>query len=272
MIVGCNTVLFASLSLEEALQHVAWAGFEAAEIACLGNARHVWPDFGPSDIGRVRRVLEGSGLKIVAMEAATNLLDPDRRAWFYSALRLAAELGIPLVTSGSGGKDTPEDLSEAVRILSEVGREAERLGVKVSIKPHVHAAVHDVASALRVMEAAGSPWLGINYDPTHLYREGEDILTAWDRLAPHVVHIHFRDLKGGADKAIGPPVNQIPGRGVLDLPPLLKRICASGYSGALDLEVIGAFDFPAGESLGIAGQARGYIRRCLEEIKGGAAP
>lgn len=266
MILGCNTVLFASLSLEDALKHIAWAGFEAAEIACLGNARHVWPDFSQDDIERTRNIFHQSGLKIVAMEAATDLLNPENREWFYSALRLASELEIPLVSSGSGGKDTEADLAEAERIIPEVAKEAERYGVKVSIKAHVHAAVHDVASALRVVKAANSPWLGINYDPTHLYREGEDILAAWDQLAPHVVHIHFRDLLGGANKEIGPPINQVPGLGVLDLPPLLKRIVASGYSGALDLEVIGAFTFPAGESLGIAAQSRGYIRRCLEEI------
>lgn len=262
-------MLFAGLTLEEALQHIAWAGFEAAEIACLSNARHVWPDFGPDEIARTRDLFDQSGLKVVAMEAATNLLNPDQRAWFYSCLRLAKELGIPLVSSGSGGKDTPEDLAEFARIAPEIAAEAERNSVKVSIKAHVHAAVHDVASAVRAAEEANSPWLGINYDPTHLYREGEDILEAWDRLAPHVVHVHFRDLKGGADKAIGPPVHQIPGRGVLDLPPLLRRIVGSDYSGALDLEVIGAFDYPAGQSMGIAAQSMGYIRRCLEEIKGG---
>lgn len=266
MIIGCNTVLFASLSLDDALQHIAWAGYDAAEIACLGNARHVWPDFDKAQLDAARKSFEASGLKIVAMEAATNLLDPEKRQWFYSALKLAADLGIPLVSSGSGGKDNEEDLKEAERIMPEVAAEAAKLGVKVSVKAHVHAAVHDVASAIRVAKAANSPWVGINYDPTHLYREGEDILEAWDKLAPHVVHIHFRDLQGGEDKAIGPPAFQVPGRGVLDLPPLLKKIHDSGYDGALDLEVIGAFTFPAGESMGIAAQSRGYIRRCLEEI------
>ncbi len=271
MKIGCNTVLFASLSLREALQHVAWAGFDAVEIACLGNARHAWPDFDDAALEQAREALATSGLDVVAMEAATNLLDPERREWFYSALELAAKLEIPLVSSGSGGADTEEDLERTLAIMPELAERAEALGVKVSVKAHVHAAVHDVASALRVAEAADSPWVGINYDPTHLYREGEDILEAWERLAPHVVHIHFRDLRGGANKEIGAPKYQVPGMGVLDLPPLLERIVRSEYSGALDLEVIGAFDFSAGESMGIAAQSRGYLRRCMEEIEGGSA-
>lgn len=268
MKIGCNTVLFASLDLADALQHIAWAGYEAAEIACLGNARHVWTDFDARAIDQTRSIFSESGLDIVAMEAATNLLDPERRQWFYQALDVARALGIPLVSTGSGGADTDEDLEAFLQIVPQIARAAQERGVKVSIKAHVHAAVHDSMTAVKVAEAAASPWLGINYDPTHLYREGEDILAAWDRLAPHVVHIHFRDLRGGENKEIGPPAYQIPGCGVLDLPPLLERIVRSGYSGALDLEVIGAFEYSAGESMGIAAQARGYIRRCLEEIEG----
>ena len=268
MIIGCNTVLFATLDLKEALRYISLAGFEAAELACLGNVRHVWPDFSADDIARTKDILAESGLKIVAMEAVANLIDPQQREWFYSALRLAKALGVPLVSTGSGGKDTEEDLRQVEAVIPEVAAQAESIGVKVSVKAHVHAAVHDVASALRIVEAASSQWLGINYDATHLYREGEDILAAWDQLAPHVIHIHFRDLLGGADKQIGPPINQVPGLGVLDLPPLLKRIVESGYQGALDLEVIGAFSYPGEQSLGIAAQSRGYIRRCLEEIQG----
>lgn len=268
MIVGCNTVLFARLDLKEALRYISLAGFEAAEIACLGNARHVWPDFSGDDIARTKEIFAQSGLKIVAMEAVANLLDAGQREWFYSALRLAKALDIPLVSTGSGGRDTEEDLNRVLEVIPEVAAQAERIGVKVSVKPHVKAAVHDVASALRLVEAANSEWLGLNYDATHLYREGEDILAAWDRLAPHVIHIHFRDLLGGPDKQIGPPINQVPGLGVLDLPPLLRRIVESGYQGALDLEVIGAFDYPGEQSLGIAAQSRGWIRRCLEEIEG----
>ena len=268
MKIGCNTVLFASLPVEEALQHIAWAGFEAAELSCINNAKHVWPDIDDAAVERVKEAAARLGLELVAMEAVADLAKPDKREWFYSALALAKKLGVPLVSTGSGGPDSPEALEAVLKVLPEVAKEAERQGVKVSLKAHVNAAVHDVETALAAVKAANSPWLGINYDATHLFREGEDILDAWDRLAPHVVHIHFRDLKGGANKEIGPPAFQVPGKGTLDLPSLLERIVNSGYSGALDLEVIGAWNLPAGESTGIAAQARGYITRCLEAIAG----
>lgn len=254
--------------MEDALQHIAWSGFQAAELACLGNVKHVWPDNDDATVDRVKEAAANCGLELVAMEAVADLANQEKREWFYSALALAKKLGVPVVSTGSGGPDSPEALEAVLKALPEIAKEAERQGVKVSLKAHVNAAVHDVETALMAAKAADSPWLGINYDATHLYREGEDILDAWDRLAPHVVHIHFRDLKGGANKEIGPPAFQVPGKGTLDLPPLLERIVRSGYQGALDLEVIGAWDLSAGESTGIAAQSRGYITRCLEEISG----
>jgi len=42
MRLGCSSVVFNQLDLFGALQHIAWAGYEGAELACLANhARHI---------------------------------------------------------------------------------------------------------------------------------------------------------------------------------------------------------------------------------------
>ena len=41
----------------------------------------------------------------------------------------------------------------------------------------------------------------------------------------------------------------------------------TGYNKVLDLEVIGAFDYPLSRQMGIAAEARGYLHRCLQEMK-----
>ena len=42
MKLGCSSVIFNQLDLYGALQHIAWAGYEGAELACLANlARHI---------------------------------------------------------------------------------------------------------------------------------------------------------------------------------------------------------------------------------------
>ena len=45
MKISCSTVLFNQIDLYGALQHLAWAGYEGAELACLrSHARHIEPD------------------------------------------------------------------------------------------------------------------------------------------------------------------------------------------------------------------------------------
>ena len=42
MKLGCSTALFNQLDLYGALQHITWAGYDGAELACLGNlVRHI---------------------------------------------------------------------------------------------------------------------------------------------------------------------------------------------------------------------------------------
>ena len=42
MKLGCSSVLFNQLDLYGTLQHIAWAGYEGAELAILGNhCRHI---------------------------------------------------------------------------------------------------------------------------------------------------------------------------------------------------------------------------------------
>jgi len=42
MKLGCSTVLFNQLDLYGALQHIAWAGYEGAELACLAIMPAMW--------------------------------------------------------------------------------------------------------------------------------------------------------------------------------------------------------------------------------------
>ena len=53
----------------------------------------------------------------------------------------------------------------------------------------------------------------------------------------------------------------------VDFPEILKSLKIIGYTGAIDLDVIGAFSFPLSRQMGIAAESRGYINRSLRELK-----
>lgn len=255
-------------SLEEALEHIAWAGYDGAELAYIASmVEHVHPGQGSAAAGHIRETAAGLGLDLYAIEVT-----PNTPARVEAACQIAAGLEIPIVAIGSGGKTGDEDsFRQAVALGRDLAAIAGRHGVTLALKPHVGAAVYNTETALRALREIGSPHLGLNFDPSHLARAGEDVAEAARRLtaAGAVVHSHFRDcLTTEIGGPPGPPVEQVPGRGRVDIPAVLRALAEGGYTGVLDLEVIGAKGYALSRAMGIAAEARGYLNRVLQEIDG----
>lgn len=261
MKLGCNTVLFGMADLDTALQHVAWAGYAGAELAALpGMADHVAPERDAEHGWALMQRADELGIDLVALEAGG---DPERQQRCFD---LARALGVPTVCVGSGGKpDDPDSWRQTMARLRGLTKAAEIAGVTLAVKPHVGAAIYSTATALRAAEEINSPDYGVNWDPSHLYRNGEDLLDSIGKLGPYIRHVHIRDC-ASREPHVGPPETQIPGRGSLDLPAILRALAAAGYDGYLDLEVIGAKAYPLARAIGIAAESRGYLARCLQEL------
>jgi sugar phosphate isomerase/epimerase len=264
--IGCNSVLFSMVDLESALQHIAWAGYDGAELAYIpGMVEHVQPDRGQEYADNLRRSAADLGLSLYAIEVTPNT--PERVA---AACRIAADLAIPIVAIGSGGKTGDEaSFRQAVATGKALAEIAARSGVTLALKPHVGAAVYNTETALLAWREIGSAHLGLNFDPSHLVRAGEDVVAAARQFtdAGAIVHSHFRDcLTDTIGGPPGPPEEQVPGRGRLDIPGILRALAEGGYAGALDLECIGAKGYAVSRAMGIAAETRGYLRRCQEEL------
>lgn len=259
MKLGCNTVLFGEADLRTALEHVAWAGYRHVELAAIaGMCEHV--KIG-EDAGAVKGLLSELGLEVTAMEAATN--DRERLRGLFA---LARELGVPIVNIGSGGKTGDEaSTKEAIERIRDFAKLAGDAGVKLAVKPHVGQAIHDAATGLRLVNEVTEPALGLNFDPSHLFRANEtpqEVVPRWGRK---IITSHFRDCPW-REGPPGAPEQQIPGRGMVDIPATLRALKAIGYDGPLNLEVIGAARYPLSRQMGIAAESRGYLHRCLQEI------
>src|SRR5947209_9581732 len=266
MRLGCNTVLFAAQDLVDALARVAWCGFEEVELAAIpGMCEHIVP--GRDDAARVKHQVEDARLRVVAIEAAMNLAEPYNIPRFISVLRFASELGVEVVNTGGGGKSNDVESEKAVyAAIRQLAPQAQALGVMMGVKAHVNQAIYNTESALRALDAVGSGGWGINYDASHLYRVGDDVVRAAEKLGKRLASVHIRDTLEPVIP-IGPPQIQIPGRGRIDLKEVLRALYSTGYRGPINLEVIGGSALQDWQAVAIAAEGRGYLHCMMQTLE-----
>ena len=180
------------------------------------------------------------------------------------AFQAAAEIGIPIINCGPGG--TTGDEVSFQRALDSLGRLADRAGsygVTLCVKAHVGACIYNTPTTLRLMEAIHSPALGIDMDPSHVYRAGENPTEALAAVISRVRHVHIRDCKG-RQQGPGKPEDQVNGRGDIDLLGYIRVLQTNGYEGPVDLEIIGARDYGLEQCCAIAAEARGHMQASLQ--------
>lgn len=262
---GVNTVLFGERSFRSAMEHIKWAGYDAAEISALpGMAEHLplgsWKAV-TADIKAVSADLE---LPISATEVASNT--EDRLLPAYEA---CAEIGIPVINIGPGGYEqgNAEHLAKLIDHLNVICAKAEPFGVTVCIKAHVGTVIIDTPTTLALMEGVKSPAFGIDMDPSHIHRAGEVPKDALRSVVSRVRHVHIRDCVG-LGPSPGTPDLQACGRGEIDLLGYCKVLVEAGYDGPVNLEVIGAKDWDLPRQAIIAAESYGYLNACLKMCGG----
>jgi sugar phosphate isomerase/epimerase len=259
---GANSVLFAAFDLETAMQQLSWSGYDGIELSAIqGMCEHLNLDTYKEDAAKIKDLASQYNLELLAIELAS--LDPDRVEKCCAA---AALLGIPVVNVGPGGvADQEGSLDEQIKVLAAAAARAEAHGVVLCCKAHVGASIYSTPTTLKTMASITSPGFGIDMDPSHIYRCGEDPVAALPQVISRVKHIHIRDCvnKSGAP---GPIDQQTCGRGDINLRGYIKILKDSGYNGPVDLEIIGAGDASLSRCAIVAAESRGYLNACLKSL------
>lgn len=257
---GANTVLYQNHDLATAMQHIAWAGYDGVELSAIkGMCEHLELDNWRSQISHIKDLSAKYNLSLLSVEVAS--LDASR---LLNAFDACAELGIPVVNVGPGGKsDIKEDLDHAIDHLDRMAQEASQRGVTLCVKAHVKASIYNTTTTLAAMERIANPSFGIDMDPSHIYRAGENPEEALLQVLSRVRHIHIRDCKGRGTSP-GTPDNQACGRGDINLYGYFEAMVKGGYSGPVCLEIIGAGNYELGQRAIIVAESYGYMNACLK--------
>jgi sugar phosphate isomerase/epimerase len=259
---GVNSVLFGGFDFATAAKYIKMAGYDGVEISAIkGMSEHLSLDNWKAQAAELQQIVADNGLEFLSTEVTS--LDESR---LLPAFEACAAIGIPIINVGPGGKSNVEaDFERTVGMLAKMAVKAEEFGVTLCCKAHVGGSIYNTPTTLRAMEKVTHPAFGVDMDPSHIYRAGENPAAALESVLKATKHIHIRDCKGPGPNP-GIPPNQACGRGDIDLFAYCKVMVDGGYKGPVCLEVIGANQLELAQVSVIAAESYGYLNACLRML------
>lgn len=247
---------------EDAIRRVARLGFRQVELIAW-NREVLDEYYTPGRVAALKRLIADEGLTLsefVATPAGAASSDPQRRAaavdGFKRAAATARELGAGTINSVVAAPfdlpfprllDLPQaqevtvalppglDWSAGYQYYVETLRACcavcEEAGLRYALETHPHRWATTALSLLRLIEQVGSPALGANLDPSHLFPCGDLPQVAVYQLGDRVFHTHFSDNDGQTN------AHWRPGKGKIDWAATLAALRDVGYEGVISIEL-----------------------------------
>ena len=216
-------------TLDEALGYLESIGVEAFELGCGGYPGTAHADAGElirdeAKLTQLKETIGRHNLMMSALSVHGNPVHPNKEvaAKFHSdfeaAVLLAEKLKMDRVITFSGCPGDSEDSKypnwvtcpwpeDFIKILDwqwndvlipywkKACKFANDHGVdKIALELHPGFCVYNPASLLRLREAVGDT-IGANLDPSHLFWQGIDIVSAIRGLKGAIYHFHAKDTK-----------------------------------------------------------------------------
>ncbi|MDF2719851.1 MAG: Xylose isomerase protein barrel, partial [Paenibacillus sp.] len=150
---GVNSVLFKHFDFAAAAKQIALCGYDGVEIAAIqGMCEHLDLSRWKEQKSELQAIVQENGLEFLSTEVAS--LSEER---LLPAFEAAAEIGIPVINVGPGGKlGVEEDVLASIEKLVRLSERASSYGVTLCVKAHVGNAIYNTPTTLRAMEAISS--------------------------------------------------------------------------------------------------------------------
>ncbi len=231
MKLGLFTVATYDKTLEEAAKYVSGLGVQALEIGTGGcpGTTHISPDdyLGkPDKIQKIKDMISRYNLSVSALSCHGNAVHPQKEIAdkyhedFEKTVLLAEQMGIDTIITFSGCPGgSPEDKTpnwvtcawpeDFLEILNYQWNEvlvpywkkacafANEHGVtKIAIEMHPGFCVYNPETLIKLREAVGDT-IGANFDPSHLFWQNIDVVSAIRYLGKEgaIYHFHAKDTK-----------------------------------------------------------------------------
>lgn len=212
-----------------------------------------------AQVETVKTTLAKFNMHVSALQVGNNSIaaDPAERAreidYFVKAIQLAGKLGIPYIGTQSGrdpAKRFEDQIDEIVRVYNEKYFPAcQQNHVRILWEPYPEApnlATSPVGFSALFKAFNDSPYVGLQYDPSHLVRQFMDPIQTARDFVGYIYDVHLKDTEifwpilraGGIN-----PVNharwwtyRIPGMGSISWRDFFSVLEEHGYTGAMSIE------------------------------------
>ncbi|MFL6353919.1 MAG: sugar phosphate isomerase/epimerase family protein [Bryobacteraceae bacterium] len=226
----------------------------------LGIGSTLDPDsISDAQTDNVRTTLDKAQMHVSAFQFTVNHIDPNlnKRAAtnssFVKAIELAGKLRVPYIGTASGkntSKGFHAQIDEIVRVYNErYFPVCERNHVRILWEPWPEGpnlATSPVGFAALFKGFGNSPYVGLQYDPSHLVRQFMDPIQTARDFVDKIYDVHLKDteilwpvLRAGGIT----PVDEaswwryrIPGLGSINWAQFFSVLQDVGYSGAMSVE------------------------------------
>ena len=259
--IACTTGGYPGYDLERVLLGLATAGFRYVELSATPSAQsRINPEQMNAEAMRSFRArLAHYDLTPVSISGHSNLAQPAGVEHFKARIDFAAALGVNIINTGTGHTESGEDEERFfANMINTLIPYAMERSVKIALETH-SGLTGTAEDCLQTLQKLDSAWVGINYDPANvLYYRGVRPEMDLRKIAPHVIHFHLKDQRGGQGVDDFPPL----GEGEVDFRVLVEELRRANYSGpfSIELETKGISD-PAAEDV-----IRRNCRQFTEEL------
>jgi sugar phosphate isomerase/epimerase len=227
----------------------------------------------PTDafLGSLRERLEALGMEPVWAWGHPNGLGsgtlPEAAEDLVRHLDAARRVGARVMRICGGGRRTrpatwTEHKAKLVPMLRRLCGPAERAGVVMAIENHIDLLGEEMAE---LIEAVGSPWLGVCLDTGNNLRMSEDPMAVARTLAPFARATHVKSLTAykGDPKTFGFWPSVPLGEGLVDVAEVVRLLRQADYRGLLAVEIDYLDPRCGGDEDAAVAASVAYLRRVL---------
>ncbi|MDD2710762.1 MAG: sugar phosphate isomerase/epimerase [Verrucomicrobiae bacterium] len=154
-----------------------------------------------------------------ADDLGVNLIEIATTMDYQTELPLAVGLGVKYFRVCDIWEDTEENFQKIVKMLRDMGAQAQKPGLMVIVENH-GGLMAKAAACRRLMETVGMPNVRLNYDPANFEYYGEDPVEALDEIKPFIGFIHCKNVR----YEIGKPRYCRIAEGVIDYSRIFKAL------------------------------------------------